>query len=251
MNPGRTKNADFFPHLLALLLSVQLLAADRCTAQEIILVQYDLTNVPDNADTAPATFVHGSISATPLHGIGGLIAFGVSGVGYLGTEWAHGAIGTQAMEITITPNPGLTIDFHALQFEFSTYFDLQVEVRTSLDNFASPILRPYLPLALGSDGPKDSTEPDNLELLPLISTSITFRWYAFKNTDRPEVVVEAAGLTNIEDIPLRFVGKVVPEPSSAALLYMAGAALLGLPRRPAGRSSNFRPARSSAPTGHF
>lgn len=194
-----------------------------------VLAEYRLDAVVTGQPEAPATTVAAGLTASTLHGTGNLTAIGISDAttkSYLGIDWPENSFGTQALELTLTPNAGFAIDFDSFQYQFSTTFDVTFQVKTSRDNFATVLNGPFF-IPAGSTG----NETFSLSALPLITGPITFRWFAFEHTDNPSLGFPAAGFSQGGDFPLRFSGTMVAVPEASSFVLLGGAAALLAGRR--------------------
>jgi hypothetical protein len=176
------------PGALRPILCGWLLALAATSAHGAVLAQYLVAAGQSDELTLAPNLVHPSVSASPITGAGGLIALNLNTFafgGFVNTPlvedpalvWPNLAYGTQALEITITPAPGQQIRFDSVEYVFLTiHTGMTFEVRTSLNNFTTPINGPH---TLANTGAGE--EIASLAALPLISGPITFRWYAYSS----------------------------------------------------------------------
>ncbi len=148
---------------------------------------------------------------------------GTSSVSYLGGQWPIDVFGASYYEATLTPNPGVSIDYSTITLDYviGTNPTFTSELLSSVDSFTTP-----LSTHISSPGRTDYSDP--LASLGLQGGPVTFRIYGYVDSD-----LGASGLFG-GSLSFGTTGNpivtVTPEP--ATLGWAAGAlALLAIARK--------------------
>jgi hypothetical protein len=188
--PQFSINIRLFRLIESLLLGGFVFGTLPTTTKAEVLARYVIANEDGSSDLDPS-FVRPGLSAGPITRAGGLMpntdladaaaTLGLPNFGFVSVEWPQDAFGDERMEITITPGPGLAIDFTSMSYAFGGFPRMTYRVATSLDNFAASVFGPFTSPSAGFV----RESQDSLAALPLITSAITFRWYAYSDSGTP------------------------------------------------------------------
>lgn len=191
----RCAAAAFGRYTVSAALALFFLHAD---ARADVLARYDISLEDGSTDLDP-NIVRPNVTATaiirrgltPNTELGDIAALtGDPNFAFVSTDWPIDAFGVECMEITITPAPGYALRFQNVKYAFGGFPRMTYRIATSVDNFASSIFGPFTaPVPAGEfQGYIRETTGDSLAALPPVIGPVTFRWYAYVNSDTPPYV---------------------------------------------------------------
>ena len=232
------------PSLKNLVLSA--LAAGVCLstsafAQDPVTVSWDVTNVPQLADSVPGVVEQsqwdGLITALPIvRSADAGAAFGFdyfSTTGWEAPPTANAGDDPVYVEFSLDLAHGVEVQWDSITYWGAANEDgpKMVGLWTSLDNYTSPVHFTQNNGQLNWTGGIDI--PISQAQHQAADRSFTVRWIQFNN-DSPDGNDSAPdGTFQLGNTPVQFNGQVlaVPEPSSNVLLLMGGAMLFGYLQR--------------------
>lgn len=186
--------AAFSRYTLSVALALLLLHSN---GRADVLARYDIS-LECGADDLDPSIVRPNVTATAIKRVGlspntdlcdVAELQGNPNFAFVSTDWPIDAFGVECMEITITPAPGYALRFQNVKYAFGGFPRMTYRIATSLDNFASSIFGPFTapvpPPPTEFTGYIRETIGDSLAALPPVIGPITFRWYAYVNSDTP------------------------------------------------------------------
>jgi hypothetical protein len=188
-----------------------------------VIVSYTVSSTQLGDSELPYATVLGGVSATSITGSGGLLPFGLEGgsgglafggfvqgslfTGFDPSGWPLLDFDTEALELTVTPPAGFQFRFSSIDWTFGAVSStMGIEIKSSLNNFGSPVDGPYTINANAA-----GTGPTSLTAFPLIAGPVTFRWYAYSEGDFSDSN-PYGGFVDTSGVAVRFNGTLVPLP---------------------------------------